>query len=618
MKNEDNKSNTVPSHDCRLTALDLGNFKAFADTQHLPIKPLTLIFGANSSGKSSLIHSLLLANHALANGNVDVHQPKLAGQSVDLGGFNEFVHRHELTRECALAFTFHHKPFGTATWFGEFSRTTLRFEIGRAIDTESGREHSGSIGVSSFSVEADDQDFLRAARTKDGSLRINRINLEHPYFTRFFAHINKLRPPESTFRQPLGPWQTNDSVARLMETANSPAAQINLEASVELKRAFEQIARAEEGLKRLHEEDVEIRADFFGQLRLEFDWRIGEIPLRPGNLAPVSVRSKGLREHYWKDAEFGDVWRGLEERENCDFFEDVAQIFCFEMEELLDWINTEFSRCLNSLTYLGPLRCNPPRHLVGMHDEDPNWFSGGGHAWDIIRHDRDVVRKVNSLLGSSQWQNANYELRVRYLKDLGRVDNAEKKRLAERLQQVGANNETSALTAVEALLADLSGDQMGTAFGETTLLDKRTGLEVSHRDVGVGISQILPVLVHAYADRNQIVAIEQPEIHLHPALQAELGDVFIESALGERKNTFILETHSEHLILRIMRRMRETYQKKLPDGMPPVFPKDVAIIFVERDGSRSIVREMPLDEIGRLVKAWPGGFFEDGFRELFS
>jgi AAA15 family ATPase/GTPase len=44
-----------------LTGLSIGNFKAFGETQHVPIKPLTLIFGANSSGKSSIIHSLLLA-----------------------------------------------------------------------------------------------------------------------------------------------------------------------------------------------------------------------------------------------------------------------------------------------------------------------------------------------------------------------------------------------------------------------------------------------------------------------------------------------------------------------------------------------------------------------------
>jgi predicted ATPase len=100
-------------------------------------------------------------------------------------------------------------------------------------------------------------------------------------------------------------------------------------------------------------------------------------------------------------------------------------------------------------------------------------------------------------------------------------------------------------------------------------------------------------------------------------LKADLGDGFIESALGERKNTFILETHSEHLILRLMRRMRETFNGK-ETGLPPITPNDIAVLYVEPNGTRSIVREMPLNELGELVKSWPGGFFEEGLREQFS
>ncbi len=114
-----------------------------------------------------------------------------------------------------------------------------------------------------------------------------------------------------------------------------------------------------------------------------------------------------------------------------------------------------------------------------------------------------------------------------------------------------------------------------------------------------------------------IIALEQPEIHLHPALQAELGDLFISAALGERKNTLLVETHSEHILLRIMRRMRETSSGKLPEGILPITPRDISVLFVEPDGSRSIVREMPLNERGELMKAWPGGFFEEGLREIF-
>jgi predicted ATPase len=164
------------------------------------------------------------------------------------------------------------------------------------------------------------------------------------------------------------------------------------------------------------------------------------------------------------------------------------------------------------------------------------------------------------------------------------------------------------LKKLEPLLSDIQ---------ELILFDKRSRTTVSHRDVGIGISQVLPVLVNCYALKEKIIAMEQPEIHLHPGLQAELSDVFIESALGENKNTLLIETHSEHLLLRIMRRMRETKEGKLPEGCLPVHPEDVMVLFVEPDGSRSIVREMPLNERGELVKAWPGGFFEEGLREVF-
>jgi len=162
-------------------------------------------------------------------------------------------------------------------------------------------------------------------------------------------------------------------------------------------------------------------------------------------------------------------------------------------------------------------------------------------------------------------------------------------------------------------LARASVDQLR----DLVLIDKRTNTPVSHRDIGTGISQVLPVLVAAYASAEKILAIEQPEIHLHPALQAELGDMFIESALGGRGNTFILETHSEHLILRILRRIRETTDGELPPGITPIRPEDVAVLYVLPDKDGAKVVEIPIRPDGEFAERWPQGFFVERAKELF-
>ena len=137
-------------------------------------------------------------------------------------------------------------------------------------------------------------------------------------------------------------------------------------------------------------------------------------------------------------------------------------------------------------------------------------------------------------------------------------------------------------------------------------------------DVGVGVSQILPVVVATLdPGRPGITAIEQPELHLHPRVQVELGDLFASQAV--KGGIFLIETHSEHLLLRFMKRMRQTYNGTLGNGTPRMRLEDIAVYFVEiePDGTETLIREMPLNERGELVKAWPGGFFEEDLHEIF-
>jgi predicted ATPase len=136
------------------------------------------------------------------------------------------------------------------------------------------------------------------------------------------------------------------------------------------------------------------------------------------------------------------------------------------------------------------------------------------------------------------------------------------------------------------------------------LIIHRDGVACNLRDVGIGVSQVLPVLVVAhFAPPGSTIILEEPEIHLHPLAQSVLAELFV-TLSAERGVQFIVETHSEHLF----RRMQTLVAKQ------QVQPDQAAMYFVERDGPHAKLRELNLDDYGR-VKNWPEGFFGDALGE---
>jgi predicted ATPase len=256
------------------------------------------------------------------------------------------------------------------------------------------------------------------------------------------------------------------------------------------------------------------------------------------------------------------------------------------------------------------------RDLVGRNDiefELPNQISNElGRVFDELAQQQKGARGTEDFASFDLWlADIGDEAEELLKQDLPADDVADRPVLQQLVSQLTDSEELSRRWADEIV-------RRHATLNELVLVDKRTETAVSHRDVGIGVSQVLPVLVMAYGSERKLLAIEQPEIHLHPALQAELADLFIQSALGKNKNSFILETHSEHLILRIMRRIRDSSDNRLPSGMPAIKPEDVSVLFVEPTKSGSVVRILELDSEGEFVDSWPGGFFEEGFRERFT
>jgi hypothetical protein len=136
------------------------------------------------------------------------------------------------------------------------------------------------------------------------------------------------------------------------------------------------------------------------------------------------------------------------------------------------------------------------------------------------------------------------------------------------------------------------------------LLVKHRGAVVNLKDVGVGVSQVIPVVVAAlFAKPGHIVIVEEPESHLHPLAQAKLAEL-LASVSAARCVQFIVETHSEHLF----RRMQTLMARQ------QVQPGQAAMYFVEREGQAAKLRELKLDDLGRVAN-WPEKFFGDALGE---
>ena len=141
-------------------------------------------------------------------------------------------------------------------------------------------------------------------------------------------------------------------------------------------------------------------------------------------------------------------------------------------------------------------------------------------------------------------------------------------------------------------------------FFEIQIKHPSSDLPQNIADVGFGVSQVLPVLVGGMnCEANTSFLVEEPEIHLHPRAQAELGDFFVN--LKERNVQVIAETHSEHLVLRLLQAVA---QGKLN-------PSDVIFYSISTNRNGCNAEKVEVDSKGMFVGGWPQGFFPERLEE---
>lgn len=153
------------------------------------------------------------------------------------------------------------------------------------------------------------------------------------------------------------------------------------------------------------------------------------------------------------------------------------------------------------------------------------------------------------------------------------------------------------------------GKKAGDPFQLLVAIDKHP---FNLRDVGYGVSQVLPILVDTLtAPKGQTFLLQQPEVHLHPRAQAALGSLLVTQA-ATRRQTFVVETHSDYLVDRVRMDIR--------DGRSELKAKDVVILYFERLGGRATVHPITIDDRGNLEKVPTGyrRFFLEEERRLLG
>jgi predicted ATPase len=237
-------------------------------------------------------------------------------------------------------------------------------------------------------------------------------------------------------------------------------------------------------------------------------------------------------------------------------------------------------RMLRSIYYVGPLR-EYPRRLYLWSGEVPDHVGVKGD------------RAIESILAAGD-RAFNFKPKQR-TKSLAEV-------VADRLKTMG-------------LIDSFEVKRLGKNRKEYEVLVRTSSSlpQVKLTDVGFGVSQVLPVIVESfYAPRRSIVIFEQPEIHLHPKVQAELADLFIDAIRaregGEpRECQFIIESHSEHFLRRLQRRIAEE----------ELSPDEAALYFVHAGKDGAHVDELKVDLFGNILN-WPENFFGDEMADLVA
>lgn len=536
-----------------INSISAKNYKGFGSL-NLTIKPLTVLLGSNSCGKSSIINLILMLTQSIDTQEELLSPLRINGSLVGLGEPDNIIRGRDEKNILDISISIDERYEGSALPYDYSWMTidTLRTEflsyLGHYINKV---VHDNAILRNSINhreiINHNEIDNKKTYKSISSILKkLREIDKE-----------TKITCPHKGIRDYLisSKFQRTSDILEIIDTVskNSTKAKsfhYSIKLNKESRNKLSIIA-----IKILNDDDkviISIDVPKNGSVKITSDIIDNDI-LRNSKkdiLDSINANSLTFTKKQNERLFYSSSFSMISKNPVASFVAWLIDCCAFQLQHGMN---------KNSILHVSPLRAFPQRYylldktILRTELDTAN----GTELAEILKRNTDVLYRINKLLNV-------FDLKMR-------VDNI--------------NDVIHKITVIQ------------------------DGVELEITDVGFGISQVIPILVQAFiSPPGSITIIEQPEIHLHPRMQAWLVDALIEEALSSQKR-FIIETHSEAIIRRIRRRVVEN-SFNLHDS-------DVIIYDIQKDENQcSFLKEIEIKSNGDII--WPDGFLDVEIEDLQS
>jgi len=606
-----------------LESISVKNFKAFADWVEIPIKPITLVFGKNSAGKSSIFHALLWVRELNVNGNLNQRRTSRSGDFLDLGGLQQYIHSKEndkseeigyrlklkdnekILKKQYLAFlaSFYEGLKNDLQILSKFEREEVKKKI-EILKSDIDQN-------TPFYLDNKEPDIIEIEYTFDvskvGSSKVfGKIYLQPKIVVKINDQVfftaspteNRSKKTQNRIREEEYPvYKCEYSATALQKIYDVYKEALCLVFETNPKNEFGfKLNQILEDKKELCLKDPQWDLKKFDQNSHWYDWN----GMTGGLRAFFSYRGRGFirsREDR-KINGYMSLKLAQSQSEQEDILiktplvlmEGIIEDVLFKNLETVFSLNRVCLRkLLGGLNYLPAVRKYPERVL-----SESNLYSSideeiyGNKSYRAIFENKKTLRKLRTVCSDL---GANFDLKVsgRFRSVYGRV---------------------------------------------LILFYPKKNKEISFRDIGFGWSQVFPVLVEILSDESPLLMIEQPELHLHPSAQSQLMTIIMEQIFFERQENkkkrglqglegwhpIMLEAHSEQMAIRMLHAIQK-FRRQTEKGELTIPSDQCSLIYVINNGKKSEVKKINIDQKGNIGNQWPpggGGFFESAMQDLIG